>query len=306
MKNISSMAKTKPSRGGPQFLCVMVTGISGAGRSQAIKCLEDFGFFCVDNLPAPLLPGFADLMVRSGRSMGKVALGINVREGRFFKDLAQDLQEFKSRNIKTWVLFFDADDSTLLRRFSETRRKHPLGRGVHEGIREERKRLREIRAQADKIIETSNLTLAELKERVAASLPTTLRKTLQISVYSFGYKYGLPPDADVVWDVRFLPNPNYGPSLHHKTGLSKAVRDYVFNRKDSRDFMPKFLSLVSQCLPQYIKEGKSHFTVAIGCTGGKHRSVAIAEALSNFLKKKGYPVSIHHRDMEHSHSPLMI
>ena len=281
-----------------KFLCVMVTGISGAGKSQAIKCLEDFGFFCVDNLPAPLLPKFADLMVHSGRSMRKVALGVDVREGRFFRELSNDLLEFKSRNINTWVLFFDADDATLLRRFSETRRKHPLGRGVLEGIHEERKRLREIRARADKIIETSNLTLSELKEMVASSLPTTTERTLHITVYSFGYKYGIPTDADLVWDVRFLPNPNYIPSLHHKTGLSKPVRDYVLNRKDSKKFLPKFFSLVSDSLPQYIKEGKSHFTIAIGCTGGRHRSVTIAETLSGFLRKKGYPLSIHHRDID--------
>lgn len=276
----------------------MVTGISGAGKSQAIKYLEDFGFFCVDNLPAPLLPKFADLMVSSGRSMQKVALGIDVREGRFFKELNKDLYEFKMRRISTWILFLDASDSTLLQRFSETRRKHPLGRGVLEGIREERKRLREIRAQADKIIETSHLTLSELKEMVASSLPTTFQRTLHISIYSFGYKYGIPVDADMVWDVRFLPNPNYIPALHRKTGLSKQVRRYVLQEKKTRAFLPKFLSLISQCLPQYIQEGKAHFTIAIGCTGGRHRSVTIAEVLSSFLSKKGYPISTHHRDLD--------
>lgn len=275
----------------------MVTGVSGAGRSQTIKCLEDFGFFCVDNLPAPLLPKFADLMVNSGRSMQKVALGVDVREGKFFKELSRSLEDFKSRGINTWILFLDADNATLLRRFSETRRKHPLSTGVLEGIQEERKRLREIRSQADRIIETSNLTLSELKEMVVSSLPTALQRTLHITLYSFGYKYGIPVDADMVWDVRFLPNPNYSPALHHKTGLSKDVRRFVLQKKISKRFLLNFFSLISECLPEYIKEGKSHLTIAIGCTGGRHRSVTIAEELSSFLKKKGYPVSIRHRDL---------
>lgn len=292
------MAKDKNKN---NFLCVMVTGISGAGRSQAIKCLEDFGFFCVDNLPAPLLPKFADLMVTSGKTMEKVALGIDVREGTFFRRLNADLGEFKRRSISTWIVFFDADDATLLRRFSETRRKHPLGTGVLDGIREERKRLREIRSQADRIIDTSNLTLSELKEKVASALPMTLKKTIHITVHSFGYKHGLPVDADLVWDVRFLPNPHYIPKLRPKTGLSKDVRNYVLKRKECKVFLPKFFSLVSYCLPQFIKEGKSHITIAIGCTGGRHRSVAISEALAKDLRRKGYPLSIRHRDMDSTH-----
>ncbi len=282
------------------FLCVMVTGISGAGKSQAINALEDFGFFCVDNMPAPLLPQFADLMVRSGHSLRKVALGVDVREGKFFKELTRSLDVFRSRGIGTWTLFLDADDPTLLRRFSETRRKHPLGRGVMDGIHEERRRLREIRARADRIIDTGNLTLSELKEMVASSLPTTMERTLHISVYSFGFKYGIPADADMVWDVRFLPNPNYVPSLHSKTGLQRDVKKFVMEKKISRKFLPKFCDLVSHCLPEYIKEGKSHLTIAIGCTGGRHRSVTIAEAVAEFLKKKDYPVSVRHRDLDQS------
>lgn len=290
----------KKTRGNGGFLCVMVTGISGAGKSQAINCLEDFGFFCVDNLPAPLLPKFAELMLSSGDSMKKVALGVDVREGRFFQDLTKDFDEFKKMGINTWILFLDADDPTLLRRFSETRRKHPLSHRVTEGIREERKSLREIRARANKIIETSNLTLSELKEMVASSLPTAVQKKMHISVCSFGYKYGLPADADMVWDVRFLPNPNYVPSLHHKTGQSKDVRDYVMRSRGSKSFLSKFTALVRQCLPQYVEEGKSHLTIAIGCTGGRHRSVTIAEYLAAHLKDRDYPVTIHHRDIDHS------
>lgn len=229
--------------------------------------------------------------------MEKVALGIDVREGKFFKGLHSDLSEFRARKINPWILFFDADDATLLRRFSETRRKHPLARVVREGIREERKRLREIRSQADRIVDTSNLNLSELKEKVAAALPLTLKQTLHITATSFGYKYGLPVDADLVWDVRFLPNPHYIPRLRPKTGLSTEVRNYVLRRKECRSFLPKFFGLVAESLPHFVKEGKSHLMIAIGCTGGRHRSVAITEALAKHLKKKGYLVSVRHRDI---------
>jgi len=229
--------------------------------------------------------------------MEKVALGIDVREGKFFKRLHSDLAKFQTRKINPWILFFDADDPTLLRRFSETRRKHPLARIVREGIHEERKCLREIRSQADRIVDTSNLNLSELKEKVAQALPLTLKQTLHITAASFGYKYGLPVDADLVWDVRFLPNPYYIPRLRPKTGLSPEVRNYVLRRKECRSFLPNFFSLISQSLPHFLKEGKSHLMIAIGCTGGRHRSVAITEALAKHLKMKGYQVSIRHRDI---------
>ncbi len=279
---------------------MLVTGISGAGKSQALNCLEDFGFFCADNLPSPLIPNFGDLIVKSGTSMRKVALGIDVREGKFFKYLYSGLDELKLRGIKTWTLFLDATNATLLKRFSETRRKHPMGKGIQEGILEERTRLQEIREKSDKIIDTTDLTLSELKEMVASSLPTTLQKTLHVSIYSFGYKHGIPPDADIVWDVRFLPNPNYVPSLHHKTGLSASVRNYVLKNPECQSFLNKFLPILGYCLPKFIKEGKSHTTLAIGCTGGKHRSVTIAEVCARFLRKKGYPIALHHRDLDHS------
>ena len=280
------------------FLCVIVTGMSGAGKSQAIKCLEDFGFYCIYNLPAPLLPNFADLMVRTGSSMQKVVLGLDVRDGRYLENMSQSIQDLKNRGIEPWLLFFDADDATLLKRYSETRRKHPMGRGVLEGIKVERRRLRDVRAIANRIIGTSNMTLSELKEMVASSLPTSVKSILQVTVYSFGYKYGVPVDADMVWDVRFLPNPNYVPSLHHRTGLTSAVKKYVLRSPMSKRFYKKFLSLVAECLPNYIKEGKSHLSIAIGCTGGRHRSVTIAEGLVSFLRKKGYPVFVNHRDIQ--------
>ncbi len=278
----------------------MVTGISGAGKSQAIKCLEDFGFFCVDNLPAPLLSQFADLMLQSGVPMRRVALGIDVREGKFFKGLSKDLELFREKGINTWIVYLDASDAALLRRFSETRRRHPLGKGIVDGIRLERASLREIRSQADVIIDSSNLTLSELKEIVASSLPTAVERVLHITVCSFGFKYGIPVDSDIVFDVRFLPNPNYVESLHDKTGLTKEVQNYVLKKKNGQRFLNKFQSLLSDCLPQFVKEGKSHLTIAIGCTGGRHRSVTMAESITRFLREKSYPVTVRHRDLDHS------
>ncbi len=278
----------------------MVTGISGAGKSQAIKCLEDFGFFCVDNLPAPLLSQFADLMLQSGVPMRKVALGIDVREGKFFKRLSNDLRLFREKGIDTWILYLDASDAALLRRFSETRRRHPLGKGIAEGIKLERASLREIRSQADVIVDSSSLTLSELKEIVASSLPTAVQRVLHLTVVSFGFKYGIPVDSDIVFDVRFLPNPNYVDSLHDKTGLSREVQHYVLKKKNGQRFLKKFQSLLEDCLPQFVKEGKSHLTIAIGCTGGRHRSVTFAESIAEFLRKKSYPVTVRHRDLDHS------
>lgn len=279
------------------FLCVLVTGISGAGKSQTLNCLEDFGFFCVDNLPAPLLPSFADFIVSSGKSMNKVAIGVDVRDRKFFANLKNNLEALSSRGIRTWVLFLDANESSLLRRFSETRRRHPMGKSVQEGIQVERKLLHDIRISSDRILDTSNLTLSELKEMIASSLPTEIKNILHISVYSFGFKYGIPPDADIVMDVRFLPNPNYVSSLHSKTGLMSEVRNYVMKSKGAKEFSTQFFSLVSNCLPRYLSEGKSHLTIAIGCTGGRHRSVTLAELLTRYLKEKKYPVTIHHRDI---------
>lgn len=294
------MSKAKTSKSNPKFLCVLIAGISGAGKSQAIKCMEDFGYFCVDNLPAPLLPKFADLIVESGEAMRKSAMGIDVREGRLIQDLPKYVKAFHSRGIATWILFLDSDDSALLRRYSETRRKHPMSNDVMDGIRLERKALRDVRAQADKIIDTSNLTLSELKEMVASSLPVSVKKQLHVSVCSFGFKYGLPVDADLVWDVRFLPNPHYVANLRPKTGLNREVREYVMNSKGSRAFLTKFSELAAQCLPFYVAEGKSHLTIAIGCTGGRHRSVTIAEKLAKFLKGKGCHVTVRHRDLDQS------
>jgi len=276
----------------------IVTGMSGAGKSQSINCFEDFGFFCVDNLPVALLPKMAELCAQSGRPMQRVALGIDIREGGFLRDFVATLDGLKKQGVDCRTIFLDADDKTLIRRFSETRRRHPLGDSVRQGIAEERRHLMKIKEMADKIIDTSNFTLSDIKRTLAGLLDRRQTSDLHIGVVSFGYKYGLPADADLVWDVRFMTNPNYVEKLRPKTGLDAAVRRFVMNVPQSREFSQKYFNLIEESLPHYIREGKSYLTIAIGCTGGRHRSVVMASALKDFLASRGFPVSVHHRDIE--------
>ena len=277
----------------------IVTGLSGAGKSQTIDCFEDFGFFCVDNIPVTLLSKMAELCSQSGRPLQRVALGIDVREGGFLRDFLGTVELLKKQGVDCKIVFLDADDRTLQRRFSETRRRHPLGSTVQEGIKLERKQLIKIKELANVIIDTTSLNLSELKQRILELLDTRhASHDMQLSVLSFGYKYGLPVDADLVWDVRFMPNPNYKQALRPKTGCDVAVRRYVLSTPLARRFGKKFFELVSGSLPHYIQEGKSYLTVAIGCTGGRHRSVVMAEALAAHLTKRGYRVRLHHRDIE--------
>jgi UPF0042 nucleotide-binding protein len=278
----------------------IVTGMSGAGKTQAINNFEDFGFFCVDNLPVALLPKMAELCSQSGRSLKRVALGIDIREGGFLRDFYDALKHLKKKGVQTRIIFLDADDRTLFRRFSETRRRHPLGQDVRAGVREERHRLMKIKELADKIIDTSNLTQSELKEILSSLLDIRRSQEMQVSVLSFGYKYGLPVDVDIVWDVRFLPNPNYVQRLRYQDGRDAAVRRYVLATPQAQHFQHRFFSLLLESLPQYVREGKSYLSVAIGCTGGHHRSVVIAEALKDYLAKHGYKVRLQHRDVEHA------
>ena len=275
----------------------IITGLSGAGKSQALKILEDLGFFCVDNLPVTLLPQFASLSVESSEKFKNAALGIDIRAGESLAQLDSVLNQLKRKNINYKIIFFTANDSTLLARYSETRRRHPLARRVIDGIRKERKKMDRFLSLADQEIDTSFLTIGELKEILARELEVSQDRNISVSLLSFGYKYGLPIDADVVIDVRFLPNPNYVPSLRKKTGKDPAVRRYVQKQKLYRVFLKKFLDIMDFLLPNYIKEGKSHLTLAVGCTGGRHRSVAIAEAAANYLKKNKYSVQIYHRDI---------
>lgn len=282
-----------------QVLFWIVTGMSGAGKSQTINCFEDMGFFCVDNLPVALLPKMAKLCSESGRRLQRVALGIDVREGGFLGGIKDSIQKLKKQGVDCRIVFLDAEDKTLLRRFSETRRRHPLGKSVKAGIREERRQLMKMKEMADKIIDTSALTLAELKHRILDLFDTRIsRSDLAISIVSFGYKHGLPVDADLVWDVRFMTNPNYIQHLRHKTGRDAAVKRFVLGTPQSERFGDMFFGLVGESLPYYVQEGKSYLTIAIGCTGGHHRSVVMSEALAGYLSKRGYKVRVSHRDIE--------
>lgn len=277
----------------------IVTGLSGAGKSQALKILEDLGFFCVDNLPVSLLPKFADLCRGSGEQFKNTALGIDIRAGESLTLLDSVLAHIKKEKIDYKIIFFTANDSTLLARYSETRRRHPLGKRVIDGIRKERKKMDVIRSIADQEIDTSNLTIGELKEILASELEVAQNKKISLSTMSFGYKYGIPIEADIVMDVRFLPNPNYVTSLRAKTGRDVQVKRYVQKQKLYRVFLKKFLDMIDFLLPNYIREGKSYLTLAVGCTGGRHRSVAAAEAVAKHLRKRKYSVQIYHRDIMH-------
>ena len=279
----------------------IVTGMSGAGKTQALKCLEDRGFFCVDNLPPALIPTFADLIRESPQRIERVALVSDVRGGEFFDQLFEALEELKERGIRYRILFLEASDEVLVRRFKESRRPHPLqrdGKSLEEAIREERERLRELRERADKVIDTSELTIHDLRRTIERDFLATEPDGMAVSIVSFGFKYGIPPDADLVFDVRFLKNPNYEPALKPLDGRNRAVRDYVLSDPTSREFLRRLFGLIEFSLPHYAREGKPYLSIAIGCTGGRHRSVAIAEELARFLRERGYRVSVHHRDIE--------
>jgi UPF0042 nucleotide-binding protein len=277
----------------------IVTGMSGAGKSQTINAFEDFGFFCVDNIPVALLPKMAELCSHSGKPLKRVALGIDIREGGFLRDFLGTVELLKKQGVDCRIVFLDADDKTLFRRFSETRRRHPLGTSVAAGVKEERKQLLKIKELADKIIDSTNLTLSELKQRILELLGDRREHSdMQLSIVSFGYKYGLPIEADLVWDVRFMPNPNYKRTLRYKTGRDAAVRRFVLGTPQAKRFGKKFFALVKESLPHYVQEGKSYLTIAIGCTGGRHRSVVMAESLADFLRKHKLKVRVHHRDVD--------
>lgn len=280
---------------------VIVTGLSGAGKTQAIWCLEDLGFFCVDNLPPTLIPKFADLCAQSEGKINKIALVIDIRGGGFFNAVYGSLESLEEAGIKYEILFLEASDETLVRRFKESRRPHPLSPhgSILEGIREERTRLNELKGQAHKIIDTSNLTTKQLKEQIKSMYGAgDEENSLKISVMSFGYKYGIPLDADLVFDVRFLPNPHYIDELRPLTGDDKEIQEYVWDSPTSRTFMRRFYSLLKFLIPHYIKEGKTSLAIAIGCTGGRHRSVTLANKLADLLDNKKYNISKRHRDLE--------
>jgi RNase adapter protein RapZ len=280
---------------------IVVTGLSGAGKSQAIRALEDLGYFCVDNLPTMLIPTLAEMATREDAGIEKVAIVIDVREGGFLREFPRVYRKLRAMSgLDAKLIFLEANQQTLVRRFSETRRPHPLApdRSVTEGIREERSKLNAIRGIADVIVDTSNLTVHELRDIfMRMSRGTRQRNEMMVNLVSFGYKHGVPVDADLVFDVRCLPNPHFVERLRRLTGRDRAVVQYMRRHASTKEFLDKLASFLRFALPQYVAEGKSYLTVAIGCTGGQHRSVMIAEALKKSLASvKNVRVRVKHRD----------
>ena len=282
---------------------VFVTGMSGAGKSTALKMMEDIGYYCVDNLPIFLIGKFVELTADGEEGhINKVAMGVDIRSGEKLSELQAVLDSLRENSVDYKILFLDADDSTLIKRYKETRRNHPLaGSGRLEGgIAAEREKLAFLKKEADFILDTSQLLTRELKSELEKIFVQDVNfQNLMITVLSFGFKYGIPSDSDLVFDVRFLPNPYYVPALRPLTGRDPAVRDFVMGYRVSRDFIAKLEDLIRFLIPNYIEEGKNQLVISIGCTGGKHRSVTLAEALYSTLNKaSGYGVRIEHRDIE--------
>ena len=282
---------------------VVVTGMSGAGKTQVVRFMEDLGYFCVDNLPPALIPKFAELCSQSGGRVQRIALVVDIRGGDFFDQLMQVLEELEGQGILYEVLFLEASDDTLIRRYKETRRRHPLapeGR-ISEGISLERDRLEYVRGRATHIIDTSDLTTAQLKTRIIELFEEDRSKPkLSINMVSFGFKFGIPLDADMMFDVRFLPNPFYVESLRTKSGENPLVEEYIDKWPVTHQFLKRLQHLIDFLVPHYLKEGKSQLVIAVGCTGGLHRSVFVVRKIADSLRKQGYRVTIEHRDVKHN------
>lgn len=279
---------------------VVVTGMSGGGKSTALKMLEDLGFYCVDNLPVPLIEKFVELIVTPGSEITKVALGLDVRADQPFNDVEKILEKLRRDGYLFEILFMDASDNVLIKRYKETRRMHPLspdGR-IEDGVERERKILDDMRKKADYVIDTSNLLTRELKEEMERIFALNEEyNSLMVTIISFGFKNGIPADVDLVFDVRFLPNPFYIDELKHKTGNEKEVQDYVMSFPEASEFMGKLTDMLDFLIPNYIKEGKYQLVVGIGCTGGRHRSVTLANELYKTMKDHGnYGLKLYHRD----------
>lgn len=285
---------------------VVVTGLSGAGKTQALHALEDLGFFCVDNLPPALMEPFADYLLDSRQPYDRIALVIDVRGGAFFGDLVQSLDVLKARGIAHRLIYLDADDEILLRRFEETRRRHPIASegGLAESIRDERVMLAAIRDRADTIVNTTDLPPHLLKRILSGVLSDLVpSESMLVNVLSFGFKHGLPSECDLVFDVRFLRNPYHERSLRHLSGLDAEVREYVIRSENGTEFLDRLRSFLEFCLPNYAKEGKSYLTIGIGCTGGRHRSVMIGEEIASWVRSWNFPVTVRHRDLQHEIKP---
>ena len=282
---------------------VIITGLSGSGKSTALRALEDIGFFCVDNLPVVLLPKFLDITTLSSPEIDRVAMVMDLRERSFLDKYQRIFTRLKDKGYKIDILFLESSDDSLLHRFSETRRIHPLSEKgpIMEGIRLEREKLLSLKQMADKIIDTTSINVHQLKDIVQRHfLPSSGCNKMVVNVTSFGYRYGLPADADLVFDVRFLPNPYFVENLKNFDGHHAAVKDYVLKNKESKKFLEKILDLMALLIPLYEKEGKVRLNVALGCTGGKHRSVVMANELSSYFSAMKYMVNLNHRDINKS------
>ncbi|MFD9126907.1 RNase adapter RapZ [Kitasatospora sp. NPDC059571] len=291
---------TRPEGGGentPEL--VIISGMSGAGRSTAAKCLEDLGWFVVDNLPPALIPTMVDLGARSQGSVPRIGAVVDVRGRSFFDDLLTSLEELEKRGVRLRVVFLDSSDEALVRRFESVRRPHPLqGEGrIVDGIAQERELLRDLRGEADLVIDTSNLNVHQLRAKLDAQFADHDEPELRATVMSFGFKYGLPVDADLVVDCRFLPNPHWVPELRARTGTDADVADYVFKQPGAQEFLDGYAELLRIVIEGYRREGKRYMTLAVGCTGGKHRSVAMSERLTRRLIADGVETVLVHRDM---------
>ena len=279
----------------------VVTGMSGAGRSAAADVLEDLGFFVIDNLPPELIPKVAELG-RGREGSSRFALVVDTRAGEFLPELESALAEIRESGARTRVLFLDASDEVLVRRFDATRRRHPVAEShrVSEGITRERELLEEIKAQADIVVDTSELNVHELRDRLRELFgePVDVTSGLQTSIVSFGYKHGLPLDVDLVFDCRFLPNPHWIDSLRPLPGTDPKVRRYVMKQEETQAFLDELEKLFSLVLPAYVREGKSYLSIGVGCTGGRHRSVVIAAEIARLLERLGFPARVHHRDLD--------
>ena len=278
---------------------VIVTGLSGSGKSEAMRVLEDMGYYCVDNLPPALITKFAELCYQPNSSIDKVALGIDVRGRKFFEKLYESLNYLEEQNYEYEILYLDCSDDVLIKRYKMTRRNHPLSRytQIPEGIKMERQIIEPLRERSKCIIDTTNMKPKDLRDEIEKIYTTGEENpNMTISVLSFGFKHGIPNDCDLVFDVRFLPNPYYIEELKPKTGDDKEVRDYVMDSNISKEFYEKLMDMVTFLVPQYIQEGKKHLVIGIGCTGGRHRSVTISNLIYDELEKKGYRVVKKHRD----------
>lgn len=282
---------------------VIVTGMSGAGKSTTLKMMEDMEFFCIDNMPIPLIPKLAELIAVPNGEISKVALGLDIRSGQNLKELDKILDQMDEHNISYEILFLDANDTTLIKRYKETRRSHPLaGDGrVEQALQEERKAIQFLKDRASYILDTSRMLTRELKQELADIFMNNREyKNMYITVLSFGFKYGIPSDADLVFDVRFLPNPYYIEELRPLSGNDKPIQDYVMQNDAAKEFLGKLTDMVSFLIPHYVSEGKSQLVIAVGCTGGKHRSVTLANALYDHLMvdDRTYGLKKEHRDIE--------